>query len=77
MAPVSVTPEPLVDSINDTAVRLGLSRTTLYELISSGQLRSIKLGKRRLIPRDAQRELLESRSAARNPVSRKLGDAHS
>jgi excisionase family DNA binding protein len=56
--------EPLVDSVNDAAVRLGLSRTTLYELMSTGKLRSIKIGKRRLIPRDAQRQLLESLSAA-------------
>jgi excisionase family DNA binding protein len=64
MVPTSATPEPLVDSINDAAVRLGLSRTTLYELMASGQLRSIKVGKRRLIPRDAQRDLLASLTAA-------------
>lgn len=58
------TPEPLVDSIEDTAARLNVSRTTIYELISSGRLRSVKLGKRRLVPRDAQRELLASLPAA-------------
>jgi excisionase family DNA binding protein len=56
--------EPIVDSIADTAVRLNLSRTTIYELIAKGQLRSVKIGKRRLIPRDAQRELLASVAAA-------------
>ncbi len=64
MVPLPVTPEPLVDSVNDAAVRLGLSRTTLYELMASGQLRSVKIGKRRLIPRDAQCELLASLAAA-------------
>ena len=41
--------EPLVDSVNDAAVRLGPSRTRLNELMATGQLRSIKVGKRRLI----------------------------
>ena len=31
----------------------GISRTALYEEIKSGRLRSIKLGKRRLVSRDA------------------------
>jgi excisionase family DNA binding protein len=63
MEPTQI-PEPIVDSVSDAAIRLGLSRTTLYELIASGRLRSVKIGKRRLIPRDAQHELLAGLTAA-------------
>ena len=41
------------------AARLaGVGRTTLYEAIGSGELRSLKIGKRRLITVDALREWL-------------------
>jgi excisionase family DNA binding protein len=55
--------EPLADSIADTAIRLGVGRSKIYELLNTGRLKSIKLGRRRLIPRDAQRELLSSLAA--------------
>lgn len=34
------------------AAHLGLGRTTTYRLIKEGRLRSIKVGRRRLIPTD-------------------------
>jgi excisionase family DNA binding protein len=40
------------------AQMLGIGRTKLYELLESGQLRSAKIGSRRLIPVDALRECL-------------------
>ena len=30
----------------------GISRSTIYELFQSGQLKSVKLGKRRFVPHD-------------------------
>lgn len=37
-----------------TRLRLGgLGRSKLWELISSGELRSVKIGKRRLVPEQA------------------------
>ncbi len=43
---ICVTPE-------DAAKRLAIGRTFIYELLASGKLESIKLGRRRLIPTEA------------------------
>ena len=40
-------------SIDECCQVVGLSRTRLYEEIGSGRLRSIKVGRRRLIPASA------------------------
>lgn len=37
---------------------LGIGRSHLYELLAQGRIRSVKLGARRIIPRDAILELL-------------------
>jgi excisionase family DNA binding protein len=37
-------------SPTEAALMLGISRAKLYELIGSGQIKSVKLGSRRLIP---------------------------
>ncbi len=53
-------------SVAAAAARAGVSRTFLYERIASGELPSIKLGKRRLVRRDALRswlKALETRAA--------------
>ena len=39
--------------------RLDLSRSTVYTLIRSGHLRSVKVGKRRLVPESALAEFIE------------------
>jgi excisionase family DNA binding protein len=54
-------------SVEEAAEALSLSRWTLYELIRSGRLRSVKQGQRRLVPVTALHEyvqLLESEGAA-------------
>lgn len=38
-------------SVPDARAEFGISRSRLYELIAAGEVRSIKLGKRRLVPR--------------------------
>ena len=48
----------LAYQINDAVKVSGLSRSSLYELLAAGQLRSIKVAGRRLIPAEALRELL-------------------
>jgi excisionase family DNA binding protein len=50
--------DKLAFSITDIANRLGLSERTIHRLVANGSLRSIKAGRRRLIPRDSLRELL-------------------
>lgn len=37
----------------------GIGRTLFYELIASGQLRSVKIGRRRLVPAEAIEELVD------------------
>jgi excisionase family DNA binding protein len=59
------TPEPrLAYSPGEAARAAGISRTKLYEAISSGDLRTFKLGSRRLIRVQALEEWLRSFEAA-------------
>jgi excisionase family DNA binding protein len=44
--------------VEDAARLLNVGRSTAYDLIRSGRLRSVKIGRRRLVPRDALEELL-------------------
>ena len=43
----------LVYSVDEATEEIGLGRTTLFELMASGELESVKVGRRRLIPGDA------------------------
>lgn len=45
-------------SPNEAAAALGISRAKLYEELASGRIRSVKSGKRRLIPVGALDEWL-------------------
>ena len=54
----------LMYRVDEAAVALRLSRTAIYELIRSGRLRSVKCGRRRLIPVAAPREHLAGLEAA-------------
>ena len=51
--------ERLAYSIDETARLLGVSRTTVNVLIRRGELRSVKLGWRRVVPASEIRRLLE------------------
>lgn len=42
---------PLLLTINQVALLLGLGRTSTYELVMSKKIVSVKMGRRRLIPR--------------------------
>ncbi len=46
-------------SVAEAAARAGLSRTFLYERITSGELPTVKVGKRRLVRVEALRRWLE------------------
>lgn len=43
----------LLLSVNDSMYMMSISRGTFYGLINSGQLESLKIGSKRLIPKDA------------------------
>jgi len=54
-------------SVNEAARLLQLSRTKLYEELTSGRLRSLRSGKRRLIPRTAIDSWIDERVAESEP----------
>jgi excisionase family DNA binding protein len=58
---------PLLLTVEQAAVLLGLGRTTTYELVMRSHLQSVKVGRRRLVVRDGiQRyidELVQAQSA--------------
>ncbi len=55
--------DKLLLSPEEAAALLGLKRTFLYALIADARLESLKIGKRRLIPRDALDAFVERERA--------------
>jgi excisionase family DNA binding protein len=51
--------DELAYHLNEAARLSRLSRASLYKLLASGELKSIKVAGRRLIPADALRSLLQ------------------
>ena len=51
--------EILLVSIPNAATALSVGRTTVYELMRSGQLETRKMGRRRLITADSLRRLVD------------------
>jgi excisionase family DNA binding protein len=51
--PTSTRPEPLTYSVETAATMLGISRALAYQLVRGGELPSIKLGRRVVVPRAA------------------------
>lgn len=54
-APSPAEPDRLL-SIPDAAQRLGIGRSLLYQEIAAGNLRTVKVGRRRLVPAAALRD---------------------
>lgn len=61
-AAVPVAPDRLL-SIDEAAATLGLGRTATYGELQAGRLRSVKVGRRRLIPAAAVAEFIAERAA--------------
>jgi excisionase family DNA binding protein len=59
------TTEPLLLRVPEAAWRLGLSRSTLYELIAAGELRVIKVGRAVRIPAAELAAWVERQSVAK------------
>lgn len=57
-------PERLTLTVEEAARLLGIGRSLAYELVATGGLPSIRLGRRILIPRAAVDVLLTSASAS-------------
>lgn len=54
----------LLYRVDEAAVALRLSRSVLYELIRTGQLRTVKAGRRRLVPVATLAEYVDSLDGA-------------
>lgn len=51
-------PTPATMSVAEAAIRLGVSKMTLYRLINKGQFPAVRLGSRLVVPVVAVREML-------------------
>lgn len=51
-------------SVEETMQATGLGRSTVYELLGSGELESIKVGRRRIVPADAITQFMNAKRAA-------------
>ena len=52
---------PMILRAEDLMPILGIGRNTAYELIRSGQIRSVRIGRQIRIPREALLEFLDGR----------------
>jgi excisionase family DNA binding protein len=62
--PRDAEPEQLL-SIDRAAALAGVGRTTIYAEIGAGRLRSVKVGRRRLVPSSAMAELITAPDESR------------
>lgn len=51
--------EPLAITVKDAVVVTGLGKTTLFELLKSGEIEGVKIGNRRLITYSSLKALIE------------------
>jgi excisionase family DNA binding protein len=51
---------PLTLKVDELMPILGIGRNTAYELVRSGQIRSIRIGRKIRVPRDAVAEFLRN-----------------
>jgi excisionase family DNA binding protein len=76
-----IEPPRLVYGIEETCYQTNLSRSTVMTLIASGELASLKVGARRLVPRDSIQDFIrmrmtrtnESAAGARLPAAHREG----
>ena len=61
--PVADLPDRLL-GVDEAAAVLGLGRSLVYNLIASGELRTFRIGRRRLVPSGALAEFMAAREAA-------------
>jgi excisionase family DNA binding protein len=47
---------PMLVTVEEAAMLMRIGRTTAYELVMSGKLKSVKVGRRRLVVSDGIRE---------------------
>ena len=53
------TQDKLLESIEDTADRLGVSRSTVYELLKNNEIEAVKIGRSRRVVIESSRKFVE------------------
>ena len=71
MEPADKSQEKLTISILDCAKLLGIGRSAAYEAVRRGQIPSLKIGGRRLVPRVALEKLLAEAGTAGESIGNK------
>ncbi len=56
-------PKPLTVTVDDTSKITGLGKTKIHELINQGRLKSVAIGRRRLVFLSSIEELLQPSAA--------------
>jgi excisionase family DNA binding protein len=56
-------PERLAVPVNDACKIIGLGRTAIYDLIAQGKLKSVAIGRRRLVLYSSIKALLQPQTA--------------
>jgi len=56
-------------SAEEAAEQLGIGRSIMFELIKKGEVRSVKIGKRRIVPDEALREYMSGLIAAQCSIA--------
>jgi excisionase family DNA binding protein len=51
-----------LNQIDDVMARLGVGRSTVFGLMASGRLKSVKIGRRRLVPEQALTDFIATLS---------------
>jgi excisionase family DNA binding protein len=57
-------PDPICIRVNDAARMIGVGRTKLYELISAGEVETVKLGKSTRVTTASLRDLVRRQRGA-------------
>ena len=61
-------------TVNEVAARLAIGRTTLYQLITSQELRTVKIGRARRIPESAVNEWIARHIRDQEPEGKPEGE---
>jgi excisionase family DNA binding protein len=61
--------DKLAYGVVEAARVAGIGRSTIYEMLASGDLTAVKLGRRTLIPADELRRFIAALPPARQPIN--------
>lgn len=68
--------ERLLYSAEEAADLLGIGRTFMFALLASGEISSLKIGKRRKIPRDALNDYIQRLRSEQQSASQQQPSTH-